>query len=55
MAYYAYILASRKDGATYVGITNHIVRRIYQHRTKAVSGFHVQIQYHTAGLVRNIR
>ena len=39
MAYYVYILASRKDGATYVGITNDIVPRIYEHRTKAVPGF----------------
>ena len=39
MGYYVYILASRKDGATYVGVTNDVVRRIYEHRTKAVSGF----------------
>jgi putative endonuclease len=39
MNYYVYILASRKDGATYVGITNDLVRRIYEHRTKAVPGF----------------
>ena len=39
MAYYVYILASRKDGATYVGITNDLVRRLYEHRTKAVRGF----------------
>jgi putative endonuclease len=39
MGYYVYILASRKDGAIYVGITNDIVRRIYEHRIKAVRGF----------------
>jgi putative endonuclease len=39
MAYYVYILASRKDGATYVGITNDLVRRIYEHRQKSVPGF----------------
>jgi len=39
MAYYVYILASRKDGATYVGITKDLVRRVYEHRTKAVQGF----------------
>ena len=39
MPYYVYILASRKDGATYVGITNDIVRRIYEHRIKAAPGF----------------
>ena len=39
LAYYVYILASRKDGATYVGVTNDIVRRIFEHRTKAVRSF----------------
>ena len=39
MGYHVYILASRKDGAIYVGITNDIVRRIYEHRTKVIQGF----------------
>jgi putative endonuclease len=39
MAYYVYILASRRDGAIYVGITSDLVRRVYEHRTKAVRGF----------------
>jgi putative endonuclease len=34
-----YILASRKDGVIYIGVTNDIVRRVYEHRTKAVPGF----------------
>jgi putative endonuclease len=39
MAYYVYILASRKDDAIYIGVTNDIVRRVHEHRTKAVPGF----------------
>ena len=39
MGYYVYILASRRDGAIYVGVTNDIVRRIYEHRTKVIQGF----------------
>ena len=38
MAYYVYILASRKDGAIYIGVTNDIVRRIYEHRMKSRPG-----------------
>jgi putative endonuclease len=39
MAYYVYLLASRKDGPIYLGVTNDIVRRIYEHRTKAFRSF----------------
>ena len=39
MSYYVYILASRKDGAIYIGVTNDIVRRIYEHRTRVFKGF----------------
>ena len=39
MAYYVYILASRKDGAISIGVTNDVVRRVYEHRIKAVPGF----------------
>jgi putative endonuclease len=39
MSYFVYILASRRDGAIYVGVTNDLVRRTYEHRIKAVRGF----------------
>jgi putative endonuclease len=39
MAYYVYILASRKDGAIYLGVTNDQVRRIYERRIKALRSF----------------
>jgi len=31
--YYVYILASKKNGTLYVGVTNHLERRLWQHRT----------------------
>ena len=39
MAYYVYLLASKKHGTLYLGVTNDIVRRGYEHRTKLVPGF----------------
>ena len=39
MAYYVYLLASKKHGTLYLGVTNDIVRRGYEHRIKAVQGF----------------
>ncbi len=39
MAYYVYLLASGEHGTLYLGVTNNLVRRTYEHRTKAVPGF----------------
>jgi putative endonuclease len=39
MTYWVYILASRKHGTLYVGVTNSLERRIAQHRAKEVPGF----------------
>jgi putative endonuclease len=39
MTYYVYLLASRKGGALYIGVTNDLVRRIYEHRSKAAASF----------------
>src|SRR6202521_81653 len=39
MAYYVYLLASKKHGTLYLGVTNDIVRRVYEHRSKAVQCF----------------
>ena len=38
-AYYVYILASGIGGTLYIGVTNDLVRRIFEHREKIVSGF----------------
>jgi putative endonuclease len=39
MAFYVYLLASKKHGTLYLGVTNDIVRRVHEHRTDSVKGF----------------
>ena len=34
-----YLVANRKNGTLYVGVTSNLMARIYQHRTGAVAGF----------------
>jgi putative endonuclease len=37
--FYVYVLASKRNGTLYIGVTSALVQRVWQHQTKAVEGF----------------
>jgi putative endonuclease len=50
MSFYVYILASRRNGTLYIGMTDNLVARVWQHREGVVPGF--TKQYKVKLLVR---
>ena len=38
-SYWVYIVSSAKNGTLYIGVTNNISRRVFEHKTKVANGF----------------
>ncbi len=53
--YFVYILASRRNGTLYVGVTNDVMRRTWEHKKDLVEGFtrkygvHILVYYELFG------
>lgn len=46
MSYYVYIMASQKNGTLYIGVTNNLVKRVYEHKNNIVKGFSEKYTIH---------
>ena len=44
--YFVYILASKKNGVLYIGITNDLIRRVYEHKNNIIPGFTKKYNVH---------
>ncbi len=36
---FVYILASKRNGTLYVGVTSNLIKRIYEHKNNIIEGF----------------
>lgn len=45
--YFVYIVASKRNGTLYIGVTNDLMKRIYEHKNNLVEGFTNKYRVHT--------
>ncbi len=45
--YYVYIMASKRNGTLYIGITNDLIKRTWQHKNNLADGFTKRYKCHT--------
>jgi putative endonuclease len=45
-SYYVYIMASKKQGALYIGMTSNLVKRVCEHKNDLADGFTKRYKIH---------
>lgn len=45
--YFVYLLASRPNGTLYVGVTDNLVKRVWEHKNDQADGFTKKYQIHS--------
>ena len=46
MTYYVYILTNQSNTTLYIGVTNNLQRRIYEHKNELIDGFTKRYKLH---------
>ena len=44
--YYIYILANKRNGTLYIGVTSNLIKRVYEHKKNLVDGFTKKYNIH---------
>jgi putative endonuclease len=44
--YFVYILASKRNGTLYIGVTNNLLRRVWEHKNGIIGGFTKKYKVH---------
>jgi putative endonuclease len=44
--YFVYILSNKRNGTLYIGVTNNLVRRVYEHKNDVIDGFTKKYKVH---------
>ncbi len=44
--YYVYILASKRNGTLYIGVTNDLIQRIHEHKNNLIAGYTSKYNVH---------
>ena len=52
-SYYVYIMASKRNGTLYIGVTNNLSRRVFEHKNDFIEGFTKKYSIHMLAYYEN--